>query len=293
VLDAKTYAKLFEIDCNQFSDSVSNMPRSIAVNGNNMYVGTFGSEIWKMTLNIAKKSATNPQVMIRGHYSPLRKDNNEAWGLAIFPKDGHYVTVSDDSTLRIWDAIKHVQVSWVNLKLGEGGAVIPVDPVTNEASHGCQGRSVDVNPKGDKIAVGMRDNTFRVYSVSANLKDIKLTFVSKKLSKGEKEWVEDLKFSPDGTKLAVGSHDNAVYIFDANTMKQLKVCKSSTSFITHLDWSLDSQSIRTNDGSYEVLYYNVNTGLQDKNGVNTLRDEPWATQTCTFTWGTLGIWQSG
>jgi hypothetical protein len=76
-------------------------------------------------------------------------------------------------------------------------------------------------------------------------------------------------------------------------MKQLKVCKSSTSFITHLDWSLDSQSIRTNDGSYEVLYYNVNTGLQDKNGVNTFRDEPWATQTCTFTWGTLGIWQSG
>lgn len=67
----------------------------------------------------------------------------------------------------------------------------------------------------------------------------------------------------------------------------------STSYITHIDWSLDSQSIRTNDGSYEVLYYNVSAGKQDPNGVNSFRDETWATGTCTFTWGSIGIWQSG
>lgn len=88
---------LFSIDCAQFANSVSNMPRAIAVAGNQMYVGTFGSEIWKLDLNIAKKTATNPQVLIHGHYSPLKKDNNEAWGLATFAnKQGLYVTVSDD-----------------------------------------------------------------------------------------------------------------------------------------------------------------------------------------------------
>jgi len=31
----------------------------------------------------------------------------------------------------------------------------------------------------------------------------------------------------------------------------------SSAFITHMDWSLDSSALRTNDGSYELLFYNV------------------------------------
>lgn len=49
-----------------------------------MYVGTFGSEIWKMAINIAQKKADKPTVLIQGHYAPLKQDNNEAWGLSIF-----------------------------------------------------------------------------------------------------------------------------------------------------------------------------------------------------------------
>jgi len=30
-----------------------------------------------------------------------------------------------------------------------------------------------------------------------------------------------------------------------------------SSFITHMDWSLDSSILRTNDGSYELLFYDV------------------------------------
>ena len=136
----------------------------------------------------------------------------------------------------------------------------------------------------------MRDGSLRVYSVSANLKEIKLIF----MSQVSKEWIEDLKFSPDGKKLAVGSHDNFIYVFNAeNLQTKPKKFGKSSSYITHIDWSLDSNSLRTNDGSYEVLYYNVETGKQDTNGVNSFRDEPWASNTCTFSWGSIGIWQSG
>lgn len=63
----------------------------------------------------------------------------------------------------------------------------------------------------------------------------------------------------------------------------------SSSYITHLDWSLDSKTIRTNDGSYELLYYSVD-GVQDKRGATNFRDEPWATNSCVLGWAMQGIW---
>lgn len=60
VLDAKTLTLVFQIDCNQFTNSVSSMPRAIAVKDKNLYVGTFGSELWKMNLDMTRKAATNP-----------------------------------------------------------------------------------------------------------------------------------------------------------------------------------------------------------------------------------------
>jgi WD40 repeat protein len=60
VLDAKTMALLFPIDCNTFVDSVSCQPRAIAFAANQLYVGTFGSEIWKMGVNLATKKVVNP-----------------------------------------------------------------------------------------------------------------------------------------------------------------------------------------------------------------------------------------
>lgn len=75
-----------------------------------------------------------------------------------------------------------------------------------------------------------------------------------------KEWIQDLKFSPDGTKLCVSSHDNFLYMFDlaagVAAMKSKKFGKSS-SFISQFDWSADGSAIRTVDGSYEYLFYDT------------------------------------
>lgn len=68
---------------------------------------------------------------------------------------------------------------------------------------------------------------------------------------------------------------------------------SSSSFITALDWSENSDSIMTNDASYEILYYNVESKKQDPSGATNFRDEPWATYTCMLGWPAQGIWEPG
>ena len=34
-------------------------------------------------------------------------------------------------------------------------------------------------------------------------------------------------------------------------------CSGHTSFITHIDWSTDSNYLRSNSGDYELLYWEV------------------------------------
>jgi len=108
-----------------------------------------------------------------------------------------------------------------------------------------------------------------------------------------KDWLEDLKFSPDQKYLAVSSHDKNVYVFAFPKVEPHCTFSASTSFVSHIDWSLDSRFIRTNDGAYEVLYYDVSTEKQDPSGANNHRDTVWSTATCPISWATQGIWARG
>ena len=160
------------------------------------------------------------------------KDNNEAWGLSIVPNKEQVVTVSDDSTLRVWDLTSHKMIKCVSLLEDSKGAPVPKDPATKENSKGTQGRAVDMDVSGSHCAVGLRDGSLRIFTCS----NWKLVYM-KKISK---EWIEDLKFSPDGQYLAVGSHDNKIYLYSVSNFRQIKKFGSSSSFITHIDWSMDS-----------------------------------------------------
>ncbi|MEQ2189755.1 hypothetical protein GOODEAATRI_028553, partial [Goodea atripinnis] len=76
--------------------------------------------------------------------------------------------------------------------------------------------------------------------------------------KDRKEVIHELKFSPDSSFLAVGSNDGLVDIYAvAQRFKKVGECSRSTSFITHLDWSVDSRFLQTNDGTGERLFYRM------------------------------------
>ena len=74
--------------------------------------------------------------------------------------------------------------------------------------------------------------------------------------KKRKEVLHEMKYSPNGRHLAVGSNDNFVDVYSVvEGYKHVGVCSGSSSFITHLDWSVDSKYIQTNTGASERLFY--------------------------------------
>ncbi|PSN50018.1 hypothetical protein C0J52_03295 [Blattella germanica] len=86
-------------------------------------------------------------------------------------------------------------------------------------------------------------------------------------------WTKDVgvaRFSPDGNLLALGSRDNNIYVYqvneDARKYSRVGRCTGHSSFITHLDWSTDSQYIQSNSGDYELLYclLTVDRGVSSK-----------------------------
>lgn len=87
------------------------------------------------------------------------------------------------------------------------------------------------------------------------------------------EWSEVMRYSPCERYLAVGSHDNCIYVYDVENDYSL-YCKFNkhNSFVTSLDWSIDSTYIRSVCGAYEKLYFNVKDKSFDSSGLSNTKD---------------------
>lgn len=137
----------------------------------------------------------------------------------------------------------------------KGGEALPLDPKTKEISPAAQARCVDVSSDGSLCAVGFRSGQFRVYDTAG--------WKLRKAQKGPMtKWIEDLKFSPDGAMLAVSCHDTNVYVFGTRKMELACTLTGCTAFVQHIDWSVNSRFLRTNDGSYELLFFDAVAGRQ-------------------------------
>nr|XP_006812207.1 PREDICTED: echinoderm microtubule-associated protein-like 1-like [Saccoglossus kowalevskii] len=115
-------------------------------------------------------------------------------------------------------------------------------------------------------------------------------------------------FHPSGTVITIGTLTGRWVAIDAasrdlvtvhyavseNGYKYNKVgrCTGHSSFITHLDWSTDSQYIQSNSGDYEILFWNSSTCRQ-VTSPSSMRDVDWATFYCTLGFPVCGIWQEG
>lgn len=93
-------------------------------------------------------------------------------------------------------------------------------------------------------------------------------------------------FSPCNTYLAVGSHDNMIYLLDTKSYSEKKCVKLAghSSFITGLDWALDSSYIRSVCGAYELLFFNIKSKKRDPSGASNTIETVWADQTCKLGW---------
>lgn len=249
------------------------------------------------------------EVIIHSH------SDGEVWGLC--PIDSgesdettgqHYATCGDDNKILIFDiqSKKCILKGWVEVPTADEEAGVKVHKSTNQKKivGGAsslsdepperEARAIAYNSKLNHLAVG--DNTGNV--TIRELKFAKGADLNKviKILKDPLEWIESMRYNPNRSMLAVGSHDNFIYIYnsDKNYALYCKL-KGHSSYICGLDWSLSNNPsyIRSNDGAYELLFFNVDTRKQDKSGASNTMGTEWATQTCKLGWSVEGIYPEG
>ncbi|XP_040207585.1 echinoderm microtubule-associated protein-like 6 isoform X1 [Rana temporaria] len=226
--------------------------RSVCWKGDRILAGTQDSEIFEVMVRERDK----PMLIMQGHCE------GELWALAVHPKKPLAVTGSDDRSVRLWSLADHALIARCNME---------------EAV-----RSVAFIPDGSQLALGMKDGSFTVLRVRDMTEVVHI--------KDRKEVIHEMKFSPDGSYLAVGSNDGLVDVYAvAQRYKKIGECNKSSSFITHLDWSVDSKYLQTNDGAGERLFYKMPSGkhLTSKDEIKGIH---WFSWTCVVGPEVSGIW---
>ncbi|TTD32934.1 Echinoderm microtubule-associated protein-like 6 [Bagarius yarrelli] len=225
--------------------------RSVCWKADRILAGTQDSEIFEVMVRDRDK----PLLVMQGH------SEGELWALDLHPKQPIAVTGSDDRSVRLWSLVDHTLIARCNME---------------EAV-----RSVCFNNDGSQLALGMKDGSFTVLRVRDMTEVVHI--------KDRKEVIHELKFSPDGSYLAVGSNDGLVDIYAvAQRYKKVGECNKSSCFITHLDWSVDSRFLQTNDGAGERLFYRMPAGKflpkEEAKGIH------WMTWTSVLGPEVNGIW---
>ncbi|XP_030877785.1 echinoderm microtubule-associated protein-like 6, partial [Leptonychotes weddellii] len=185
-----------------------------------------------------------------------------------------FATGGRDGCIRLWDT-DFKPITKIDLRETEQGYKGSLSRSPLMQAHG--NVATKVLPKA-KLSGGLE--------LSADLRDMtEVVHI-----KDRKEVIHEMKFSPDGSYLAVGSNDGPVDVYAvAQRYKKIGECSKSLSFITHIDWSLDSKYLQTNDGAGERLFYKMPSGkpLTSKEEIKGI---PWASWTCVKGPEVSGIW---
>lgn len=201
------------------------------------------------------------QTLVQGHMDDL-------WGLACHPTQQQFLTAGSDKMIHMWDSIAKKTVWSVELP----------DP-----AHSCC-----FNQDGSIAVVGMETGRWTAIDTLSHKVICEHT--------DGNEQIECCLFSPDGTHLALGSRDNYIYIYSVEDGGQkynrIGRCHGHSSFVTHIDWSIDGQHLASNSGDYEVLFWNI-PSCEQETSANIMRDVEWASQNCTLSFSTAGIWPRG
>lgn len=91
--------------------------------------------------------------------------------------------------------------------------------------------------------------------------------------------------------LVLASRDNCLYVYSTveggRKYSRIGKCSGHSSAVLHVDWSSDSQYLRSNSMDYEVLFWTAHNCRQVVNA-SAMRDVSWATHTCTLGFDVAG-----
>jgi microtubule-associated protein-like 1/2 len=195
--------------------------------------------------------------------------NNDVSAMVAHPAEDRFATLGSDMVVIQWNAATH-QTIW-----------------RTQLDKPCKSIAYDLT--GQLIAVGTYSGLVILLD-SATGEDV-ITSVDI----GNDEPVNALAFSPDGKFLAAGSRDRCVYIYVTNELAKIErynncQLQGHNSAVVSIDWSSDSQYLRSTSTNYELLFWDV-PAMASVTGKQT-RDLEWNTQTCIVGFHTLGAWSN-
>jgi WD40 repeat protein len=216
--------------------------------------------------------------------------DGEVWGLDVIDLGGgelRMLSSADDNRVLAYNVKTHQALAEGRIgvpsgKKPKGGYKGGASSMSSQPAN-CQSRCVAYNHQLGHLAIS--DNNGVVYirhidwaqidqrvpgSLDQNYKTL-----FKKLKKAE--WIETMVYSPCSAYLAVGSHDNNIYLLDTKSYSEKKCIKLTghSSFITALDWALDSSYLRSVCGAYELLFFNIKSKKRDPSGASNTIETVW------------------
>jgi microtubule-associated protein-like 6 len=228
-------------------------------------VGTITSSIYEVNIKTGKVTT-----IVLGHYGDLTKaaEYGELWGLATHPSKPYFATAGEDQTLRVWSIANRTQVA--------------------RADTGGMACCAAFSPDGNYVAVGLDSGAFGVFHFQEGANGSLTEIVS---VKKQKKRIQSIRYSPNGKVLALGCADNTAILYkvDGDDYTPGPKCKGNSSVILHLDFDVESKFLQTCSQSYELLFYEVETGNQ-VTASRSLKDTKWATFTSKLGWDVQGIW---
>ena len=116
--------------------------------------------------------------MLSAHFSNNPKFTNEVWGLTVpLENSSHYITCSDDATLRLWDLDNKEEIACAKLDFDQHMKKLKRDSTTGDWPDEAKGRCLAVSKDG-YIIVGCKDGSIKIFD--DNLKALSSAPISKK-----------------------------------------------------------------------------------------------------------------
>ena len=127
----------------------------------------------------------------------------------------------------------------------------------------------------------MKDGTCVVFKCTSVKNEYDIKYVKKLKLENKIDWISDIKFNPTSTLCAIGSHNNRIWIYDTKSWKKAvkRPLAGHTSYITHIDWSLNGDYLQSNSGDYEILFWDING---KRVTASVIKDENWKTWSCVI-----------
>ncbi|KIM63729.1 hypothetical protein SCLCIDRAFT_116601, partial [Scleroderma citrinum Foug A] len=171
------------------------------------------------------------QILLQGH-------TNCVTSVAFSPNGTRVVSGSHDTTVRVWDVERGVQID------------SPLQGHTKTVT------LINFSPDGRRIVSGSDDKTVRIWDAEKGVQ------IGGPLQ-GHTDYVRSVAFSPDGTRIVSGSHDETVRVWDAERGVQIgNPLQGHTHLVTSVAFSSDGTRIVSGSNDKTMRIWDPKRGVQ-------------------------------